>query len=266
MASTGTRIFQRGRVELAGHARAGRRRAGASFRVRVAGASTLPARTGCSPATIAGATGRASGEGYFLRAPVAALVVIPAAGNCSRGDRGRNLGQPDTAQPGNRVMPDSRRARGDAGVRRQVMGGGLGPCLRERRPRDTWKPQGAGHPGGTSVQAIASRTVADHRAEHAPGLLRSTDNGQTWEQIEGKLPVHLEAGPLVRDPHDTHVVRRLFALPLWRDVAPCPGGSNACAPGSVQPGRRGRVSGAAYRAWEYGRALAVGPCLTVAAR
>jgi hypothetical protein len=44
------------------------------------------------------------------------------------------------------------------------------------------------------------------------GLLRSADGGNTWAQVEGALPVHLEAGPLVSDPHDAQTLYTGFAL------------------------------------------------------
>jgi photosystem II stability/assembly factor-like uncharacterized protein len=44
------------------------------------------------------------------------------------------------------------------------------------------------------------------------GLLRSADSGATWAQIEGALPVHLEAGPLLRDPHDAQTLYAGFSL------------------------------------------------------
>jgi hypothetical protein len=52
------------------------------------------------------------------------------------------------------------------------------------------------------------------------GLLRSSDAGRTWTQLEGALPVHLEAGPLVADPHDAQTVYAGFSLvpypEIWR--------------------------------------------------
>lgn len=44
------------------------------------------------------------------------------------------------------------------------------------------------------------------------GLLRSADGGATWAQVEGNLPVHLEAGPLLRDPHDAQTLYAGFSL------------------------------------------------------
>jgi hypothetical protein len=87
----------------------------------------------------------------------------------------------------------------------------------------------------TSVHGIAvaenGRVVVltTHR-----GLLRSTDGGRTWVLVEGNLPAHLEAGPLVRDPTNPATLYAGFALlpyselrqialaggMLWRRVDP----------------------------------------------
>jgi hypothetical protein len=52
------------------------------------------------------------------------------------------------------------------------------------------------------------------------GLLRSDDSAATWAQVEGALPVHLEAGPLAQDPHDAMTMYAGFSLipyaELWR--------------------------------------------------
>jgi photosystem II stability/assembly factor-like uncharacterized protein len=65
-----------------------------------------------------------------------------------------------------------------------------------------WHAVGAPLPEpGTSVRGI----VADARGEilvvttHR-GMYRSADAGRSWALVEGNLPVHLEARPLVRDP------------------------------------------------------------------
>jgi photosystem II stability/assembly factor-like uncharacterized protein len=86
----------------------------------------------------------------------------------------------------------------------------------------TW--QAVGQPladAGTSIRGIAvsgdGRTVvlSTHR-----GLQRSVDAGSSWKLVEGNLPVHLEAGPLIRDPHDAATLYAGFSLTpygeLWR--------------------------------------------------
>jgi len=73
----------------------------------------------------------------------------------------------------------------------------------------------------TAVRGIASDptattlVVTSHR-----GTYRSTDAGVHWALEEGNLPVHLEAGPLARDPANPgilYVVYSLIPYPeLWR--------------------------------------------------
>ena len=52
------------------------------------------------------------------------------------------------------------------------------------------------------------------------GVLRSNDAGQTGHQVESTLPVHLEAGLLLRDPHDAATLYAGFSLTpygeMWR--------------------------------------------------
>jgi photosystem II stability/assembly factor-like uncharacterized protein len=85
-----------------------------------------------------------------------------------------------------------------------------------------WEAVGAPLPdAGTSVRAIAAdadgRTlvVATHR-----GLYRSADAAQSWTFLEGNLPVHLEARPLLRDPAHAQTLYAGYSLipyaELWR--------------------------------------------------
>jgi hypothetical protein len=84
----------------------------------------------------------------------------------------------------------------------------------------TW--QAVGQPlaeTGISVRGIAvssdGRTVvlATHR-----GVQRSLDGGNSWKLVEGNLPVHLEAGPLIRDPHDAATLYAGFSLTPYGEV------------------------------------------------
>ena len=51
-------------------------------------------------------------------------------------------------------------------------------------------------------------------------MFRSIDGGQTWNQVESTLPVHLESGSLIRDPHDPATLYAGFSLSpygeMWR--------------------------------------------------
>ena len=86
----------------------------------------------------------------------------------------------------------------------------------------TWKAYGRPLPElGTLVRGLAVSedgkilVLSTHR-----GVLRSTDGGQNWAQVESTLPVHLESGLLLRDPHDTATLYAGFSLSpygeMWR--------------------------------------------------
>jgi hypothetical protein len=59
--------------------------------------------------------------------------------------------------------------------------------------------------------------VTTHR-----GTYRSTDAGVHWRLEEGNLPVHLEAGPLARDPENPSVLYIVYSLipypEVWRSA------------------------------------------------
>ena len=50
------------------------------------------------------------------------------------------------------------------------------------------------------------------------GLYRSEDGGETWVLKEDNLPIHLEAGPLARDPADTNVLYAVYSLMPYSEV------------------------------------------------
>ncbi len=86
----------------------------------------------------------------------------------------------------------------------------------------SWQPFGNPLPEpDTSVRGIAADSagttvvLTTHR-----GLYRTMDGGQTWTFLEGNLPVHLEARPLVRDPSHAQTLYAGYALmpygELWR--------------------------------------------------
>lgn len=86
----------------------------------------------------------------------------------------------------------------------------------------SWQPVGQTLPdANTSVHdiAVAEKGTIIVLTTHR-GLFRSTDGGHSWTLMEGNLPVHLEAGPLVRDPASPTTLYAGFALTpyneLWR--------------------------------------------------
>lgn len=83
-----------------------------------------------------------------------------------------------------------------------------------------WRPVGGPLPEpGTNVRGIsadpdaATLMVTTHR-----GMYRSEDGGRTWALREGNLPVHLEAGPLVRGPGDPRTLYAVFSLVPYLEV------------------------------------------------
>ena len=122
----------------------------------------------------------------------------------------------------------------------------------------SWRAVGQPLPEpGTRVRGIAadpaatSLVVTTHR-----GMYRSADGGQSWAIKEGNLPIHLEAGPLIRDPGDARTLYAVYSLmpyaEVWRSALE---GSNLLGPRrSGQPRRRRRLRAAADD-----RRRAVGP-------
>jgi len=84
----------------------------------------------------------------------------------------------------------------------------------------TWIPVGRSLPEpGTKVRGIAADQTATtvvlttHR-----GTYRSEDSGRTWALQERDLPVHLEAGPLARDPGDENIIYVPYSLVPYEEV------------------------------------------------
>ncbi len=84
----------------------------------------------------------------------------------------------------------------------------------------SWYPVGRPLPeANTAVHGIAVAeggtiiVLTTHR-----GLFRSVDGGRSWTLLEGNLPVHLEAGPLVRDPTNPSTLYAGFALMPYSDL------------------------------------------------
>jgi photosystem II stability/assembly factor-like uncharacterized protein len=83
-----------------------------------------------------------------------------------------------------------------------------------------WRPIGRSLPEpGTSVRGIAADPAATTLVvTTARGMYRSVDGGSTWTLTEGNLPVHLEAGPLVRDPSEPRTLYAAYSLMPYAEV------------------------------------------------
>jgi photosystem II stability/assembly factor-like uncharacterized protein len=84
----------------------------------------------------------------------------------------------------------------------------------------TWRAVGQPLPeSGTQVRGIAADpaattfVVTTHR-----GMYRSADGGRSWSLKEGNLPIHLEAGPLIRDPVDARTLYAVYSLMPYSEV------------------------------------------------
>jgi photosystem II stability/assembly factor-like uncharacterized protein len=84
----------------------------------------------------------------------------------------------------------------------------------------SWHPVGRELPESqTNVRGIAADktattlVVTTHR-----GMYRSEDGGQTWVLKEDNLPVHLESGPISRDPSDPRVLYSVYSLIPYAEV------------------------------------------------
>jgi photosystem II stability/assembly factor-like uncharacterized protein len=76
-----------------------------------------------------------------------------------------------------------------------------------------WREAGRLPDPNLSVRGIAADLNATSlivTTDH--GMYRSLDGGRTWQLEESSLPVHLEAGPLTRDPGDMRTLYAVFSL------------------------------------------------------
>ncbi len=83
-----------------------------------------------------------------------------------------------------------------------------------------WEAHGQALPeAGTAIRGLAVDAAGKLIVLATPrGALRSSDAGLTWTMIEGTLPVHLEAGPLIRDPADPSTLYIGFSLLPYQEV------------------------------------------------
>jgi photosystem II stability/assembly factor-like uncharacterized protein len=83
-----------------------------------------------------------------------------------------------------------------------------------------WRSVGRSLPEARArVHGIAASTDATTLLISSDrGIYRSEDGGETWPPKEDNLPIHIEAGPLARDPNDAGVVYAVFSLMPYAEV------------------------------------------------
>jgi photosystem II stability/assembly factor-like uncharacterized protein len=83
-----------------------------------------------------------------------------------------------------------------------------------------WHPAGRSLPEAkVSVRGIAaSADAATLVVSSDRGIYRSENGGESWALKEDSLPIHLEAGPLARDPNDAGVIYAVFSLMPYAEV------------------------------------------------
>jgi photosystem II stability/assembly factor-like uncharacterized protein len=84
----------------------------------------------------------------------------------------------------------------------------------------TWRAVGQPLPeAGTRVRGIVADAAAMTLVVTTQrGMYRSEDGGQSWTLKEGNLPVHLESGPLARDPGDARTLYAVYSLMPYAEV------------------------------------------------
>jgi photosystem II stability/assembly factor-like uncharacterized protein len=157
---------------------------------------------------------------------ITALVAVPGSADVlaaviggramfseDRGRSWRSAGFGDASAPADTIAADAARSQriwAAAGARiafSDDLGAGwhsAGHALPEARAKVR----------GIAASADAATVVVS--SDH--GVYRSENGGETWVLKEDNLPIHLEAGPLFRDPNDAGVVYAVFSLMPYAEV------------------------------------------------
>jgi photosystem II stability/assembly factor-like uncharacterized protein len=108
----------------------------------------------------------------------------------------------------------------DPAVPGRLWAGGAGRLYRSDDLGARW--QGMGEPlpePGAAIRGIAADPQATTLVvTTARGMYRSADGGAAWTLKEGNLPIHLEAGPLARDPADPRTLYAVYSLMPFAEV------------------------------------------------
>jgi photosystem II stability/assembly factor-like uncharacterized protein len=149
------------------------------------------------------------GSADILAAVIDGLAMISHDG----GRTWRDAGLGDAAAPVDTIATDASRpqriwaAAGGRIVVSDDLGSGwhsVGRSLPETRARVR----------GIAASAEATTLVISSDR----GIYRSEDGGENWSPKEDNLPIHIEAGPLARDPNDAAVIYAVFSLMPYAEV------------------------------------------------
>jgi photosystem II stability/assembly factor-like uncharacterized protein len=102
----------------------------------------------------------------------------------------------------------------DAQAPRRVWAAAAGSVYFSDDLGSSWHAAGRALPEpATKIRGIAANAEAKIIVVSTNrGLYRSEDGGETWMLKEDNLPIHLEAGPLARDPADANVLYAVYSL------------------------------------------------------
>jgi photosystem II stability/assembly factor-like uncharacterized protein len=105
-------------------------------------------------------------------------------------------------------------------VARRVWAGGSDRLFVSDDSGLTWAPVGQPLPDAdTHLRGVVASADGKAIVVSTPkGAYRSIDAAKTWVQLQGTLPVHLEAGPLTRDPQSVTTLYAPFSLTPYHEM------------------------------------------------
>jgi photosystem II stability/assembly factor-like uncharacterized protein len=157
---------------------------------------------------------------------ITALVAIPGSADVlaaviggramisqDRGRSWRNAGFGDQAAPVDTIATD-------AAQPRRIWAAAGGRIVFSDDLGSGWHSAGRSLPEARvkvrGIAASADATTLVLSSDH--GIYRSENGGETWVPKQDNVPVHLEAGPLARDPNDAGVIYAVFSLMPYAEV------------------------------------------------